>query len=704
MAQQKLLIIAVSKDFELIENLSSSLKKKYEFRYFKNYETALEIIGKTHPALIIAETDIDDLNGFDFYRILRKGQKTKHTPFIFISNNDDTEKRIDAIQFGADAYLNRPINMEELKAHISTKASAFSELYNLSITDELTNLYNRREFVKLFSSETEKNPAVIISLAIIDLDFFKQVNDIHGHQTGDTVLMEFAALLKKHSRKDIFPVRFGGEEFIMIFINHDAHIAKTLIDKIREHIHSKSFKSPIGRNFHISFSAGIAEYPSIGKNLSLLLSKADQALYTAKKDGRGRSYIFSPAMIRNDRFWEFLKKRKGLFHEKNGYDPSTSLPFLSYALESIISEESLNYIGVIVMRFFSFMKIKEELGITTFDFCFENIREIVKKTCEQHFASDTLITISDSVDKEITILFPLFINIPLNEHKCNNLYKEIIEDINIKILNYPFFMSYSGGVIEINDNNPRSILHDIKTMRMRSTTVGKKRDIYYFLKDSFAKALKYDLDNIQKLVRIDNYRNIDDNEVMAFSIIPANESFSFIPIYHFLIESSHTVDLLKLFFSKISPLLKENSNLPFFIPYIPVCGLSEYIPIISEYFGSYRTVIFLNETFIDISSSDLIDEVSQSLPKNMSFGIDNCSINKAVINIIAKVNISHVILSEYLTRDIHLFKDRIKIVNGFNVYLEQIGIPLAAKNIHKEDEYQIMFDLNISMFSGYYRV
>lgn len=701
---QKLLIIAVSKDFELIKSLSASLKKKYEFISFTSYDSALDTIRENHPALILSETAIDSFDGFDFFKSLRKDIKTKHTPFIFISDDDNPQKRIDAIQFGADAYLNRPLNMEELNAYISAKASAFSELYNLSITDELTNLYNRREFVKLFSSEIAKNPSVIISLAIIDLDFFKQVNDIHGHQTGDVVLMEFAALLKKHSRKDIFPVRFGGEEFIMIFINYDAHNAKDIIDKIREDIHAKSFKSPIGRNFHISFSAGIAEYPSIGKNLSLLLSRADQALYTAKKDGRGRSYVFSPAMTHNDRFWEFLKKRKGLFHEKNGYDPSTGLPFLSYALETIISDESVHYAGIVVIRFVPFMKVKEELGVTTFDFCFENIREIIQKTCEQHFASDTQITVSDSIDKEITILFPLFLNIPLNEHKCENLYREIIEDINIKLFNYPFFISYAGGVVSIDLNNPRAILHDIKNIRMKSTTVGKKRDIYYLLKDSFSKTLKYNSENIENLVRVDHYRSIEDNSFMAFSIIPSNNSFSFIPIYHFLFESSHTVDNLKQFFFKIIPMIKESENIPFFIPYIPVCGLSEYIDIIHEIFGSHTTVIFINETFIDMDGSEIIEEASLNLPEKMSIGISNCSINKAVINIIAKVNISHVILSEYLTRDIHLFKDRIKIVNGFNVYLDQLGIPLVAQNIRKEEEYQIMSDLNIAMISGFYRV
>ena len=156
--------------------------------------------------------------------------------------------------------------------------------------------------------EINENPGTPISLAIIDLDFFKQVNDIHGHQTGDLVLMELAGILKKHSDHNIFPTRFGGEEFVILFIDIQAQEAKIKTDRIREDFHSIKFTGAANRSFHVTFSAGISEYPSFGNNISVLLSRADQALYSAKKDGRGRTYIFNPVMARNDRFWEYLKK------------------------------------------------------------------------------------------------------------------------------------------------------------------------------------------------------------------------------------------------------------------------------------------------------------------------------------------------------------------------------------------------------------
>jgi diguanylate cyclase (GGDEF)-like protein len=704
MALQKQLIIAVSRDIRIFEELASSLSKKFDIMCFNSYESARDSVIDSNPVMIIAETTIGTTDGTDFFKIIKKGKKTKLIPFIFIADKDDPEKKIEAIQSGADAYLSRPVNLEELKAHISAKVSVFTELYTLSSTDELTNLYNRREFTKMFNAETAKNASAVISVSIIDLDFFKQVNDLHGHQTGDIVLMEFAKLLKKFSKKEIFPIRFGGEEFLLLFINTTALVAKEITDKIRESLHLQSFKSPIGRNFHVSFSAGVAEFPETGKNLSILLSRADQALYAAKKDGRGRTHIFTPAMGRNDRFWAYLKKRKGLFYERDGFDPSTSLPFLSYALESLLSEELTHYCGVIILKFIPFMKVKEHLGITTHDLCIENIKDIITKSCEQHFASDTSITVSDPVDKEITILFPLYVDIPLNSVRCDELYKNIVSDINQNTVSFPFFISYASGIVKIDHNNPRAILHDIKMIRMRCTPIGNKRDYYYFLLDSFSKTIKYNPENLLSLLRIDFFRSHTDNEIKGISIVPANDNFSFIPLYHILVESSYSYSSISTLFTKIKTLVDDYKNYPLFLPYIPVCDLAEYITNVSEHFKNLNVVILLNETLISTENSSIIETISSTLPANISLGIDNCAIGKLMISVIAKGNISLIILSEYLTRDIHLFKDRIKIVNGFNIYLEQLGIPLAAKNIRREEEMQIITDLNFSLSSGYYKV
>ncbi|MGL4368762.1 MAG: diguanylate cyclase, partial [Spirochaetota bacterium] len=185
-------ILLVSPDQELFRNVESALGADFHVSSIISIKAAYDEITYKLPNIIICETEINGESGYDFCTAIRKGMKTKLIPFIFISSSGKLNDRIKAIQQGADAFLNRPLNIKELTAYIRSKIIQFNEFYELSVTDELTRLYNRREFLKKFSTEINENPDRIISLAILDLDFFKQVNDIHGHQTGDLVLMELA--------------------------------------------------------------------------------------------------------------------------------------------------------------------------------------------------------------------------------------------------------------------------------------------------------------------------------------------------------------------------------------------------------------------------------------------------------------------------------------------------------------------------------
>ena len=148
------------------------------------------------PSLIIADIDIDSINILNFLKTIRTGIKTKLIPFLILSSVNNQDNRIKAIEYGVDSFLQYPINPEELKAVVHSTLNKFKEFYLLTITDELTRLYNRKEFIKKFNDEISEVTQKIISLAIIDIDHFKQVNDIYGHQTGDLVLMKLASVLK----------------------------------------------------------------------------------------------------------------------------------------------------------------------------------------------------------------------------------------------------------------------------------------------------------------------------------------------------------------------------------------------------------------------------------------------------------------------------------------------------------------------------
>ena len=206
-------VLIVVNDEELIAQVTGALSD-YGFYFItaKSVIEALSNITYKLPDIIISEVDLPEISGFDLLRKIRRGIKTRLIPFIFLSSSHDTVNRIEAYQIGADAYLIKPLVPEELRALTVTKLRQLNEFYQLSVTDELTSLYNRREFVKRFNAEINNPDIAKISLGLLDVDFFKKVNDLHGHQMGDTVLMTLADVLKQESSASMFPARFGGEE------------------------------------------------------------------------------------------------------------------------------------------------------------------------------------------------------------------------------------------------------------------------------------------------------------------------------------------------------------------------------------------------------------------------------------------------------------------------------------------------------------
>jgi diguanylate cyclase (GGDEF)-like protein len=162
----------------------------------------------------------------------------------------------------------------------------------LSTVDELTGLHNRR----FFFAEAEAALARAVryrdpfSLMILDVDFFKRINDTFGHAAGDSVLRDLAGILKEHTREGDILARFGGEEFVLAVPNTDLAGARTLADRIRQHVRSLEWKAE-GNSFHLTVSAGIAGLEPSDKTpsrpgLDEVLRQADKALYYCKFSGR----------------------------------------------------------------------------------------------------------------------------------------------------------------------------------------------------------------------------------------------------------------------------------------------------------------------------------------------------------------------------------------------------------------------------------
>lgn len=699
-SENKNIILFVSPDFEEYSDLFHELENNgYDLIVSNSSTEALSNITYKVPNIIISDTILKDDTGYGFCKKIRNSIKTKLIPFIFLAEENNELERIKAIQQGADAYLVKPINANELLAYIESKINQFNEFYLLSITDELTRLYNRREFIKKFNSEITIKPESVISLSILDLDFFKQVNDVHGHQMGDIVLMKLAEILKKNTSENFFPTRFGGEEFVIIFPGLGMHEAKKMIDQVRTEFYGTKFTTTNEKNFRVSFSAGVAEYPEIGKNLSILLSRADQALYAAKKDGRARTYIFSPVMARNDQFWEYLKSDNGYFLGKKSKDAVTSLPFLPQLLEMITSIEfEISSIGVITVRLSPVVDLQSRYGNKVYSYALENIKFIIQKSCENYFASDTYIGISDYFEYEFTILFPSLVDFALNAEKCKNLYGEIISEIEKRMGPYPIEVSYSTGVLYYHKNDPRKLLSDLNRFRKTANTIKEKSSLYHIISAELNDSCSEDASEICECVSVEFVYDIKSGKRVCQLLAPSDNRFSFLSADIFINTAIKDIDKIESIYTKIEKIVDK--SIPLIIPMNDDISYEDQIDCFSKIFDGYDLICTITEYSalkIDIKKiNDFIDY----LPENMKPGLSNCFISNEILNLLSMCDFEYIGLSEHLTRNIHFFRDRIKIINGLKIFADQMDIQTAAFRIYCEEELQILDDLDVLNMHG----
>jgi two-component system cell cycle response regulator len=164
-------------------------------------------------------------------------------------------------------------------------------LEELAHTDPLTKTLNRRALGERLAAEMERvrRYSTTMSLLLIDLDHFKQVNDTHGHLAGDDVLIEVAGLLQRVVRAVDIVARYGGEEFVVVLPETGAPGAEAFAERLRELIESQLFAATRGRPIRLTTSIGVSAFPGFGvESVEDLLANADQALYRAKSDGRNR--------------------------------------------------------------------------------------------------------------------------------------------------------------------------------------------------------------------------------------------------------------------------------------------------------------------------------------------------------------------------------------------------------------------------------
>ncbi|MCW8930721.1 MAG: diguanylate cyclase [Gammaproteobacteria bacterium] len=275
-----------------IQILASCLKDKYQIKVASDGFRCLELVAsQSEPDLILLDIEMPGMNGYEVCRELKKNSLTKDIPVIFVTANDQEADEEKGLQLGAVDYITKPIRPSIVAARVNTHITLKQQrdqLLSMATHDQLTGLYNRHY---LFHSAHKKIARSIrhdipMSIAMLDIDHFKFINDQHGHPTGDVVLQSVAALLEKYSREEDCVVRFGGEEFIILFDHSARHDAQKKSEELRKLIEQLKPEGLL-----VTVSMGVIELNQESDSIEEMIKRADEALYLAKASGRNRVVV-----------------------------------------------------------------------------------------------------------------------------------------------------------------------------------------------------------------------------------------------------------------------------------------------------------------------------------------------------------------------------------------------------------------------------
>jgi diguanylate cyclase (GGDEF)-like protein len=251
--------------------------------------SVLEQVREFHPDLILMDTFMAEINTADLARVIRQIDEFVSIPIIFLSSEDDFGKRIEALDLGGDDLLTKPIKASHLKAVVRSRLERSKILRSYMVRDSLTNLLNHTAFRSVLAQEVNrsKRQNTRLSLAMLDIDHFKMVNDTYGHAAGDSVLKGLSRLLQQRLRNYDIIGRYGGDELVALLIDCDAEQSFKIMDEIRLHFSEIEFYPDDTRPLYLTFSSGISTFPTF-QSAEDLSDSADQALYSAKAGGRNR--------------------------------------------------------------------------------------------------------------------------------------------------------------------------------------------------------------------------------------------------------------------------------------------------------------------------------------------------------------------------------------------------------------------------------
>ncbi|HUE65738.1 MAG TPA: PleD family two-component system response regulator [Rhizomicrobium sp.] len=294
-------ILVIEDRAESVAWFISALTPRHEVAAVDTFEEALVRVKGGDFDLIVVSLGMRGFDGLRLCSQLRSLPEGRHVPILVVVSDGDRRKLTQALEMGVNDYLTRPVDKNELVARVRTqlrkKRYADRLRHNvqlsleMAITDQLTGLHNRRYMSRHLDAlmGNAKKGGRPLAFVIMDIDFFKHVNDTYGHDIGDEVLKEFASRISANVRGIDLACRYGGEEFVVAMPDTDMVSAFNIAERLRQSIETTPVR--ISRDpgaLNITISIGIAQAEGEGDTAEALLHRADQALYRAKRTGRNK--------------------------------------------------------------------------------------------------------------------------------------------------------------------------------------------------------------------------------------------------------------------------------------------------------------------------------------------------------------------------------------------------------------------------------
>ncbi|ACK68648.1 response regulator receiver modulated diguanylate cyclase [Gloeothece citriformis PCC 7424] len=302
----------------IVDDISKNLQLVVEILDEVGYATTFAISGKqalervkiAHPDLILLDLMMPEMNGLQVCEKLKSDANYAEIPIIFLTASDEQEDLLQAFKMGAVDYVTKPFKSGELlarvKTHLELKRTkdalkmAYAELEKLANTDPLTGVANRRALLNFGEQEFYRAQRYHcpFSLLIIDLDYFKKINDSYGHDIGDLALKTVTEAVNKAIRKIDLLGRFGGEEFVVILPGTKLKDACIVAQRICRLISEVSL-SVEQKTLNMTASIGVAAYNKKDKTINEIIHRADQGLYQAKNQGRNQVVVYDIGTVEN---------------------------------------------------------------------------------------------------------------------------------------------------------------------------------------------------------------------------------------------------------------------------------------------------------------------------------------------------------------------------------------------------------------------